>query len=118
MAKKDFSTANTGRVYDAIADATAQDEQEIYERKPRRTYSDAEKKDAMDALNTQGRKGLKAMRINMAFSPELHDYIRIMAGVRGQTITEFVNEILAQSLEQNRDTYERAKELIKDLRSL
>lgn len=118
MAKKDFSGANTGRVYDAIADATAPDTQEEYERKPRRTYSDAEKQDAMGTLSTQGKKGMKAMRINMAFSPELHDYIKVMSNVKGQTITEFVNEILRQSLEQNRETYEKAQELIRGLRSL
>lgn len=118
MAEKDFSNVNTERVYGAIADATAQDVQEEPGRKPRRGYSEAETKDAMDALNTQGKKGMKAMRINMAFSPELHDYIKVMSDVKGETITQFVNEILRQSLEQNRETYEKAKELIRGLRSL
>lgn len=112
-AKKDFiNGTNTGRVYDAIADATAQEE-----RKPRRTYSEAEKQDAMDTLNTQGKKGLKARRINMAFTPAVHDYIRIMSDLQGMTITDFVNDILMQHLEQNRESYEAAQELVKRIRS-
>lgn len=118
MAKKDFTNANTGRVYDAIADATAQDTQEVHERKARRTYSDAETQDALDTLSTQGRKGMKALRINMAFAPELHSYIQTMSKVKGQTLTEFVNEIVRQHYEQNRETFEKAQELIKSLRSL
>ena len=43
---------------------------------------------------TQGRKGLKVPRINMGFSPENHDWIRLRSRQRGMTITEFVNEIL------------------------
>lgn len=118
MAKKDFTNANTGRVYDAIAEATAQDAQEVHERKPRRTYSDAETQDALDVLSTQGKKGMKAMRINMAFSPQLHSYIQTMSKVKGQTLTEFVNEVMLQHFEQNRETYEKAQELIRNLRSL
>ena len=43
---------------------------------------------------TQGRKGLKVPRINMGFSPENHDWLRLRSRQRGMTITEFVNEIL------------------------
>lgn len=43
---------------------------------------------------TQGRKGLKLPRINMGFSPENHDWLRLRSRQRGMTITEFVNEIL------------------------
>ena len=49
MAKKDFSTINTGRVYEAIADATAEPVQEVQEKqetkkkyKPRKTYTEQE----------------------------------------------------------------------------
>lgn len=43
---------------------------------------------------TQGRKGFKVSRINMGFSPENHDWLRLRSRQRGMTITEFVNKIL------------------------
>ena len=50
-------------------------------------------------------------RINLALSPELFDYCRTMAGIRGESITAFVNEIIALSLEKNSAAYMAAKEL-------
>ena len=84
-------------------------------KKERKTYNSEETQTAMDNLNTQGRKGMKAMRINMAFTPELHDYIKVMSKVRGQTLTEFVNDIVGQSLERNKDVYNRARDLLFDI---
>lgn len=113
-AKKGHNKKTTaGRACNVIADATVQEESD---RKPRKTYSEDEKQDSMDTLNTQGKKGLKAMRINMAFTPEIHDYIKIMSDLQGTTITSFVNAILMQHLEQNRESYEEAKDLIKRVR--
>lgn len=43
---------------------------------------------------TQGKRGLYAKRINMAFLPEVYDYIRVAAGTDGKTLTTFVNESL------------------------
>ena len=57
---------------------------------------------------TQGRAGCKAQRINMAFSPEVHDFIRTMAKVRGESVTAFVNSILLNAMEENKEVYEQA----------
>ncbi len=57
---------------------------------------------------TQGRAGCKAQRINMAFSPEVHDFIRTMAKVRGESVTAFVNSILLKTMEDNKEVYEQA----------
>lgn len=43
---------------------------------------------------TQGKKGLYAKRINMAFRPDVYEYIRVAAYSDGKTLTEFVNESL------------------------
>lgn len=43
---------------------------------------------------TQGRKGHKAPRINMAFSPENHEWIKTRSRQLGMSATEFVNTIL------------------------
>ncbi|MCM1235880.1 MAG: hypothetical protein NC489_37795 [Ruminococcus flavefaciens] len=44
--------------------------------------------------STQGRKGQKLKRINMAFSDMNHDYITKESRRRGITATAFVNQII------------------------
>lgn len=44
---------------------------------------------------TQGRKGQKAKRINMAFGDEIHAYITHESKRRGMNATQFVNMVLA-----------------------
>lgn len=108
--KKDFSSINTDRVYSEIEEAT-QDPLEIPSgRKARKTYTEAEALEIMDQLKTNGRKGVKLPRINVAFTPEVYMYVTTMAQVRGQTITQFVNHILRASMEENRELYEKAIE--------
>lgn len=46
--------------------------------------------------STQGRKGQKLQRINMAFGTDVHDYIRFESRRRGMSITEFVNFVLGE----------------------
>ena len=48
----------------------------------------------MASLKTQGRKGCKAPRINLAFTPENHEFIRVFARATGRTMTETVNDII------------------------
>jgi len=59
---------------------------------------------------TQGKKGLYAKRINMAFRPDVYDYIRVAAYSDGKTLTEFVNESLLY-LMQNDPEYLELKEI-------
>lgn len=115
MAKKDFSEVNTGRVYDTIAAATAEPEQEAQEvqettkkYKPRKEYTAQEKLDFMQEMRTSGRKGVKLPRINLAFAPDVYEYIQIMSRVRGESMTDFVNIALRQHIEEHRDLYDKA----------
>lgn len=57
---------------------------------------------------TQGRAGCKAQRINMAFLPEVHNFIRTMSKVRGESVTAFVNSVLLKAMEDNKEVYEQA----------
>ena len=65
-----------------------------------------------EATQTQGRKGAKLPRINMAFTPKNLEYLRIMAGLRGQSVTRYVNALVEQDMELNRVAYDAAKQLI------
>lgn len=109
--KKDFSEVNTGRVYDMISEATADPEaqQEQEQQQGRRTYTAEEVQEMREAGTTQGRKGCKAVRINMSFSPSVHAYIRTMARVRGESVSEFTEHVFRLSMEENKELYERAK---------
>lgn len=114
MAKKDFTKVNTGRVYDTIAEATAEPEQETQEkqqkRKERKTYSEQETLEFMHTLKTSGRKGVTLPRRNLAFAPDIYEYVYTMSRVRGETMSQFVNMVLKQHMDENRNIYEKAIE--------
>lgn len=75
----------------------------------RKTYSPEEEQEMREAGTTQGRKGCKAVRINMAFSPSVHAYIRTMARVRGESVSEFTEHVFRLSMEENKELYELAQ---------
>lgn len=110
--KKDFSGVNVNPVYDAIAEAV--DEKRAAggkkKYKPRKTYTEEEAAAAMDSLQSAGRKGVKLPRINLAFTPANYEFVKIMAQVRGQNLTEFVNDILREARESHADVYNKAIE--------
>ena len=117
MAKKKlFENIETESVYDAIAEATAEPIKEKPAPLPRRSRqeepTEVEIAAAREQGKTQGRKGVKAVRINMAFAPDVHEYISIMSRARGQSITNFTNEVFRNSKQQNLELFEKAKEFM------
>ena len=67
--------------------------------------------DTQDTQDAQGRKSAKLPRINMAFSPQNLEYLRVMAGIRGMSITKYVNTLIERDQEQNRGTFDAVKKL-------
>ncbi len=110
MAKKDFSTIGAQKVKSTIEQATQEMQPAQENRKTRRTYTEQEAQEFLNAMNTTGRKGLKLPRINVAFAPDLYDYIRTMARAAGMNYTDFINTVLRQHMEENGDKYKRAIE--------
>lgn len=118
--KKDFSAVDTGRVYSAIEESLAEPAQETQKvaeaQQPQEAqnvqgkYTAQEIRALQEAGKTKGRKGVKMVRVNMAFTPTIHDYIRIMASVRGESITEFTNKVFEKSMQENAEIYKRAQE--------
>lgn len=49
-------------------------------------------------IRTQGRKGKKKPRINMAFEPDIYEYVRAEAEREDKSITQCVNDILYQHM--------------------
>lgn len=106
--KKDFAGMNTGRVYGAIETATSKKGQQG-------SASPQEAAERASNLKTQGRKGCKATRINMAFTPENHQFIKTMARISGQTMTEFTNLVIERYRTEHPEIYEQAKAIIDNL---
>lgn len=94
MAKKDFNI-NTAPVYDTIAAAT------------------------QDKTPERGKPGRKPTenteRLSLAVTPELANYIRIMARITGHTINDFIILALEQSKERNATLYNEAQKFISSL---
>lgn len=107
-AKKDFAGVNTGRVYGAIETATSKKGQQG-------SASAQEQQDRAEQLKTQGRKGCKATRINMAFTPENHQFIKVMARISGHTMTEFTNIVIERYRSEHPELYEQAKAIIEKI---
>lgn len=109
--KKDFSKVND-RVQNALADAVAEDAPETQEtqkeRKERRTYTKEEAQEFLSDFRTAGHKGVKLPRVNMAFTPDNYEFIRVMSRVRGENMTEFVNVLVKKYMEEYRDIYDKA----------
>lgn len=106
--KKDFSGINTGRVYGALEQATSRKGQQG-------KASPQEAAQRAEELRTQGRKGCKATRINMAFSPSNHEFVRIMARATGRTMTETVNLILTKYQEEHPELMEKAQDFLQEI---
>lgn len=116
MAKRDFSAMNTGRAETAESSAVMRKlEQGASNKGQQGEATQQEAAERAAALRTQGRKGCKAIRINMAFTPENHEFIKTMARISGKTMTEFANLCIEKYREEHPDLYEQAKQIIDSL---
>ena len=114
---KDFTGIKAGKaVTDTIAEATAEPAQETQTaHKERKTYTAQEAAEFMQQMKTNGRKGLKLPRINLAFAPDIYEYCRTMARAAGMNYTDFVNRVLRQHMDEHQEAYQRAIEFREDL---
>lgn len=112
MAKKqDFTGANTGRVYAGIEQAAAKKNKQP-------ALSPQEEAERKSKMETQGRAGAKADRINMAFSTENLEYVRIMAAASGVSMTKYVNDLISKYRTANPEIYEDAKRIVERARAI
>lgn len=101
---KDFTKQAQASIYDAVMPQGVQPEDEAQAAL-----------EAQEAFKTQGNKGMKMPRINMAFTPSNLDFIRVMAGISGQSMTQYVNSVIEAERERNGERYQRAKDLMNGL---
>jgi hypothetical protein len=128
MAKKNFRDINPAMAF--ISDTqNAQDTQDIIHTQNAQNTLDALntqntfcKQDTQDAFHahdtsiahqTQGTKGQKLPRINMAFSLENLEYLQLISRVEGMSITEYVNTLIRTDSSNRAAEIERAKSILK-----
>ena len=71
---------------------------------------------SLDEQKTQGRKGYKMQRINMAFTPDNIQFIRDMSKAKGMTMTQYVNGVLNKEREKNSNYLKTLKDFAKRYR--
>lgn len=76
-----------------------------------------EVQDPYNSQDTQGKKGKKAERMNMAFSLSNYEFLRVMAGWEEVTITTYVNRIIEEERIRSADKYKQIKELKSTLKN-
>ena len=62
-------------------------------------------------VGTQGRKGHKLPRINMAFAPEHLVYLQAMSGFERMSATQYVNNLIRADMEKREALYQQLNEL-------
>lgn len=106
MAKaKNFESIKTNNVFEAVEKSAG--------KKIQQTASEKEIEERKATGKTQGRKGCKATRINIAFTSPNHDYIKTVSKIKGMSLTEYTNYIIEQHRLEHDELYKKAKELLK-----
>jgi len=54
----------------------------------------------------------KHPRINMVFHSENHEYLEYITRLKGVSITQYVNDLIAKDAEENKETIEKFKALM------
>lgn len=130
--KKDFSGIKTGSRTATKAARPAQEVQEAPEtgskvfsavaqatstRGQQGTVSPEEAAERAENLQTQGRTGCKATRINMAFTPSNHEFIKVMSKASGRTMTEFTNLVITAYRREHPEIMQQAQSFLDTINS-
>ena len=103
MAQKNFDTASTESQYGAMIGTL---------NTPNAT---PEIKTEYDSKATQGKAGKKVDRMNMGFTAENYEYLRVMSGIHKMTITKYVNHIIEEDRKNNADLYIKVRDLMNSI---
>lgn len=111
MAKRDLNETRTVNIFPGVEEATSEEmehleEIRIRDRKPRKTYSPEELEEFRRLGKTAGRKGAGMKRINISISDSNFEYVRRGARMYGLTMTEFINGLITQSMEEHPEVKE------------
>ena len=114
--KKDFSSIGTERAAQVIQspEVSGQIANSTTEKRKQTTATPEEIERRKAEGRTQGRKGAKADRLNMTFTPDNYEFIKVMARGTGRTMTGFVNYAIEKYRSSHQEDYEAYKAFFED----
>lgn len=99
MGKKSFKDSARASVASAFMSGhDAQEAEQEVEQHPTHENPQEECPELRRTIRTQGRKGKKKPRINMAFEPDIYEYVRDQAEREDKSLTQCVNDILYEHM--------------------
>lgn len=101
------------RGMDALIPPSKQEAQETQEAHETHEVQEAQDAQVVSRVSTQtqGRKGQKLPRINMAFTKENQDYLHRISRIEGCSITDYVNHLVKADFEKRKDLLRQLDEL-------
>lgn len=122
MAKKSFKKNNPALQFiteahedqealDKQEEQNKQDAQEVIITQQKQEEPIVSRKETLTS-GTQGRKGQKLPRINMAFAEENLEYLQWISRLEGCSMTEYVNRLLQKDRENRAETIEKFRALL------
>lgn len=86
----------------------------VPEQEPQEAHEEQEKQKCTSlSQTTQGKKGMKLPRINMAFSPQNLEYLNLIGRIEGISATEYVNRLIDTDREARQGTIEEARKILR-----
>ena len=82
------------------------------------TASPQEQAEQTAEFRTQGCKDCKAVRINMAFTPDNYEFIKVMAKATGKSMTDFANDVITAYRNEHPEFLEQARGFLQFVNSV
>ncbi len=103
MAKKSFKDNNPALAFISTQEAEIEQQEQEAQEEQRTPI----------AHTTQGKKGQKLPRVNMAFATNNLEYLQLISRIEGVSMTEYVNRLIEADKEARKEIIEEAKKLLK-----
>ena len=78
-------------------------------------YTGKLKESSNKAINDTPGKSRPRPSFNMSFKQENYDYVTVMSRIRGQSRTQFINDLIESHMNDNMDTYKKAQAFLDEL---
>ena len=112
MVKKNFKDNNPALAFINIQEEP-EEQQEQNTQEEQKEYKGQREPNTPMAHVTQGKKGQKYPRINMAFTPNNLEYLKLISRIEGVSMTEYVNILIEADKEIKKGVVEEAKKILK-----
>lgn len=107
---KDFKDIKTNDVYSTLSIGNSRQGQQP-------EVTEEERAARLANMQTQGRKGCKSPRVNLALTPDNHKFVKTMARASGHTMTQFINLVLAAYQREHPEILEKANDFLNVINS-